>query len=195
MASCNAASLIDTPDFTFAGIGVKAGVTSGRLKHILLTRCDISIADITDGTEYTTQLTANRMVLSPEITEGTIPFPSTSDEIQINCRPPVALRKDYELSFKSYSTDTTSATDTTDWDLIDQTIDNWYIAMIDCDNNILVPQEVATSQELGFQMNGNIGYVIPDAAAAYFEAQLTFTYDRVIKRVPLDATVITALGL
>lgn len=194
MGNCTASCLATAPTFTFAGCSLQDAIRSGYIKNFIATRCDITITDITDDTEIASYYTASKMFTSPTLT-GELPFPSLSDPITENCQPEVNTKRTYNFNFTSYRVDNTSQTDFAQWDAFDNKLDTWYIAPVTCDNIILVPQEFTTGSNLGFEMRGTISAVIPNGNAMYYEGQLTFNYNGIVKGIALAADVITEMGL
>lgn len=193
--ACNPTCLQTAPALTFSGCGVKNLIRSGFIKHLLFTRCDVPITDITDATEFENALTAGTMFLSPEGT-GDIPFPALSDPITVNCKAEVNLKKTWSLNFTSYESDNVNQEDVNAWCVIEETLDTWHVAAIDCDDNIILPKDFASGDNLGFGgLTGTIANVYPNTPAMEWQAQLSFVYAKVLNPIPLDPAVITALGL
>lgn len=193
MSDCVASCLVTAPSFdVVAGCGLQNNIRSGYIKGFVATRCDTTITDITDAAEIEALLSAGTMFLSPPGT-GTMPFPTTGDEITENCQPPVPTRQTYQFTYDSYRVDNTSLTDSTAWESIRSTIQTWYIAPLTCDNIILVAQDFATGKTPGFKMNGIIATVYENSSAMSYRAELAFDYDKIIKHVQLTAPVVAKL--
>lgn len=187
---CTASCLVTAPAFdVVAGCGLKSNTRSGYIKGFVATRCDVTVADIADANEIETYLSAGTMFYAPPGT-GTLPFPTTSDEIQENCDIPVAMRQQYAFSYESYRVDNTNLTDDAAWESIRESIATWRIAPITCDDIILVDQSFTTTGTPGFKMNGVIATVYDNSAAMIYRAELGFEYDQIVNHVQLSAAVV-----
>lgn len=187
---CTTSCLVTAPSFdVVAGCGLLNNIRSGYIKGFVATRCDVTVTDITDATEIEGYLSAGTMFYAPPGT-GTLPFPTTGDEITENCEPAVATRQTYNFTYESYRVDNTNLTDDAAWNTIKTSIATWRIAPITCDDIILVRQDFGTGETPGFKMGGVISTVYDNSSAMSYRAELSFDYDQVINHVQLTAAVV-----
>lgn len=192
--NCDPTCLILAPSFIDAGCDPKASVRSGFIKNFIFTRCDTLITDITDDTEIQGYVTGNLMVATPPLT-GELASPTLSDEITENCNTPIALKRTYNLTATSVRTDPSGLTDFTAYNDLDQSIGQWFVSWVDCENNIFVPQSFATGGELGWQANGQITPAWDNTSSMKWNFDLSFNYKFIPKGVALTDAVAAVLGI
>lgn len=190
---CTSSCLIGAPSFdVVAGCGLLSNTRSGYIKGALMTRCDVTLTDISSASEIESYLSAGTMFVLPPLT-GTMPFPSLGDEIQENCETPVATKQTYQFNFDSYRVDNTNLTDSTAWETVRGSLSTWRIAPITCDDIILVRQDFGTGETPGFKMGGTIATVYDNSSAMIYRGELSFNYEEVIKHVQLTDAVVNKL--
>lgn len=186
---CTTSCLVTAPAFdVVAGCGLLSNTRSGYIKGFIGTRCDVTVTDITSAAEIETYLSAGTMFYAPPLT-GTMPFPSTSDEIVENCGVPVATKQTYQFNFDSYRVDTSNLTDDASWETIRNSLSTWRIAPVTCDDIMLVDQDFGAGETPGFQMGGTIATVYDNSSAMIYRGELAFNYDKVINHVQLTSDV------
>lgn len=191
--------ITDLPVFNSTGCGVENLISTGHIKQILITNKDEVVPDITDNTAIAALVSAGSMVLSPEVT-GTLPVTTKSDPIQENCKPETNLTRERTFTFTSVRTDVDGKEDFDFWNTFDANIGDYFIALIDCDDNLYVPKaftDTPSSQELGWVTSGFCEIDFDNTSARKWSGELTWRepFSKKVDKVILTADVKTAIGL
>ena len=192
--NCDAACLVTAPSFSAIGCDPKAAIRTGYISHLIFTRCDTPVPDITDDTAIAALVAAGTMFVTPALT-GELPVPTFGDEITENCQTPISLKRTWNLTANSVRTDVSGLTDFADYNTLDQSLNTWFMTWYDCDGNVFVPQDFATDQEMGFQTNGQISPLWDNSSSMKWQFDLSWNYNQIPQGIALTAAVKTALGL
>ncbi|MCP4181411.1 MAG: hypothetical protein GY756_26920 [bacterium] len=136
------------------------------------------------------------MVLSPVI-NGTLPTTNDSEEISEPCTSPVPTDSERVITFTSMRTDVDGEEDFDYWDAVDCLTGDYTYGFIDCDGNLILNKDYATSLTVGFPAIGKVKAIWDATNARKWEGELKWkeTCTNAVRRIILTDAVKAAIGL
>jgi hypothetical protein len=121
----------------------------GGIQSLLMLKCDETITDLTDDTEWTALKTANKLIVTP-LGMGDLIEPETQDEQLDSCSPAVVIDETMGINFNTKLFDNTTYLDfQTEFD-IKNLYSSYTLLFIGCDGLLYYNRDWVSGDNPGF---------------------------------------------